>query len=225
MMADSPSFSAQPGDSILGAWDISTGVAIPDYPFDQALYDDVQPIGNEINTVTGTFDGPPNFTQHHAYLGNGVRYWGTVNQYPDDNQARRVVCTRFITEFATQFYHRVRFVLSAPFDKDNAPNALAILIYTDPERQNYFYTPGAFIWDDVAEEWYSETTIGQSPIGQDEPVYYAVALGSAPLNGGGTVPVGEGHESWNWEENLSSPATVLHNGLVVTHEGEVVTDG
>jgi hypothetical protein len=216
MMAESPTFAAQPGDSILGAWDILTGVAIPDYPFDQALYDDVQPIGNEINAVTGTFDGPPNFTQHHVYLGNGVRYWGTVNQYPDDNQARHVVCTRFITEFATQFYHRVRFVLSAPFDKDNAPNALAILIYTDPERQNYFYTPGAFILDDTDPEntfWYADTTIGQSPIGHDEPVYYAVALGSAPLNGGGTVPVDEGHESWNWENNIIGAEAVAAYGL------------
>ena len=193
-------FEAQPGDTILGGWGADDGVNLPAYPIHPDLFTYVQPIGNTLNATTGTFDGTAEFPVHKYYLGHEPRWWGVDNQAPDLNQTRHVVCTRFESEFSGQIYHRVRFTLKEPFDKNNAPNALAILVYTDPERLNYYYTPGAFIWDGA--EWSCETPLGQSSIGVEAPVYYCVGLGSAPLNGGGTVPVGSGHESYNWSENL-----------------------
>jgi len=190
-----PDFAAQPGDTLLGGWERynDNRQVIPNHP---DLLEYIQ-IGNTLNEETSTFDGTPGFALYTAGLGAPARWWGTTNPAPEDNQTRHVVCRRFVTDWAGQDYYRVRFVLQEPFDKDNTPDALAILIYTDQERQNYYYTPGGFIWDDEAEEWYCETTIGQSPTSGPEPVHYCVALGSAPLEGGGSVPAGGNHESFN----------------------------
>lgn len=229
-----PAFEVKPGDTILGGWwrYRNNQIAVPEHP---DLFEYVRPIGNVINEATSTFDGTSDFAYYANGMGAPARWWGSTNPAPDDNQTRHVECFRYITDWAGQSYHRVRFVLEAPFDKDNAPNALAILIYTDPERQSYFYTPGAFIWEPDLEYWYCDTTIGQSPTAGPEPVYYCVALGSAPLNGGGTVPpeynqprdetdfsdarpVGEPeHVSFNWDQNLSGAQSGLALQDAVAH--------
>jgi len=184
-------FTPKVGDTILAGWDWDTGEVVSWHPIHADLQDYIEPIGNELNEVTSTFDGTVSFPTYLHFLGHATRFWGTTNQYPDNNQARRIYVERFETDWAGQLYQRVRFILGKPFDKDNTPNALAILIYTDPERQNYYYTPGAFILDTTDPDntfWYAETTIGQSPVAVPEDVHYCVALGSAPLNGGGTIP-------------------------------------
>jgi hypothetical protein len=226
MYSDVPGFQPKAGDEFLGGWERENDnqELIPPSP---DLFEYVRPIGNELDAVTNTFDGTPDFPIYFNGLGAPNRFWGSVNHAPDDNQDRHVDCYRYETDWAGQLYQRVRFVLKPPFDKDNAPNALAILIYTDPERQSYFYTPGAFIWEPDEEYWYADTTIGQSPTGTPEPVYYCVALGSAPLNGGGTVPPfyneprtdadpvsGEPeHVSHNWDENLHGPGRMTVNPM------------
>jgi hypothetical protein len=215
MYSADPGFQPKAGDDFLGGWQRENENR-EEIPPNSDLFEYVRPIGNILNETTSTFDGTEEFPIYFNGLGAPHRYWGSVNQAPDENQDRHVDCYRYVTNWSGQDYYRVRFVLREPFDKDNPPNALAILIYTDPERQNYFYTPGAFIWEPDGEYWYADTTIGQSPTSGPEPVYYCVALGSAPLNGGGTVlPFANEdrtdanivtgnpeHISNNWAENL-----------------------
>ena len=211
LMIARDTFAPKSGDTVLASWNPVTGEIMQQFPIHQDLFDYVQPVGNAVNEETGTIDGTLNFPLHHNYLGLANRFYGSINPYPDDNQSRRISAFRFETNWAGQFYKRVRFVLTEPFDKNNVPNALAILIYTDPERLNYFYTPGGFIWDAVEQYWYADTTIGQSPTGLAEPVYFNVALGASPLNGGGAIPVDWPdvltHHSFNWDKNLP-PRTV-----------------
>ncbi len=219
-----PDFAAKAGDVLLGGWDRydDNRQIMPSHP---DLHNDVLPIGNALNEAASTFDGTPAFALYANGMGAPRRFWGAENEAPDDNQDRYIVATRFVTDFGGQDYFRVRFTLQAPFDKDNTPDALAIFVYTDIERQNYFYTPGAFLFDEATEQWFTETPIGQSPTGGPAPVYYAVALGALPLNGGGTVPAESGHESHNWDQNLSPSVTALGIGVTDLFNHESIRMG
>ena len=208
-----PKFVAQPGDLILCGWDVGTGLISPAYPI-QPEMEAIQPIGNILNVDTNTFDGT-NFPKHkYAFghcrnqFGDGGRFWGS-NAYPEDNQARHCTATRFTTDWPApgDTLHRIRWVLSEPFDKNNPPNALAVAIYADPARTQYLYTMGGFIWQEPTEtepgEWYSEMPLGQAP-STPQDCHYAILLGSAPLGGGMTMPADvEQQEGYHWDNNVS----------------------
>jgi hypothetical protein len=205
-------FTAQSGDTILAGWEPFTGEVLAWHPIHPDLFDYVQPIGNELNEDTGAHDGTAYFPVHSGYFGHAKRFWGTVNPYPDANQARHVTAFRFQTEWAGQTYYQVGFRLSEPFDKDNPPNALAILLFTQPERNypgDYWYTPGAFVWTLIDAEtdtyaWHCETPLGQSPTTGPADTHYCVALGSSPLPGGTTLAADEDEKtSYHWDQDLT----------------------
>jgi hypothetical protein len=51
--------------------------------------------------------------------------------------------------------------------EDVTPNAIALAIYQNPDGQDYHYTTGGMLWDDVKEEWYTVCPPGFEP-GQND---------------------------------------------------------
>ena len=47
------------------------------------------------------------------------------------------------------------------------PNAIGMVIYHQPDGENFYYTTGAMLWDSIKEEWYVTCPAGFEPEHED----------------------------------------------------------
>ncbi len=72
-----------------------------------------------------------------------------------------------------------RFVLGG-YDDGFVPGNLAMAVYSNPECDGYLYTTGAFVWDDVEQEWYAVCPAGQEP--GDAAINFGMLNGATPIS-------------------------------------------